>query len=74
MSLDSVWAVPEPLSACEVRFDEQAVTTVRRHGNPEVPLLIFSHGNGLAVDLYCPFWSLLAGDFDLFVYDLRYHG
>ena len=33
-----------------------------------------SHGNGLAVDLYYPFWSLLAADFDLVVYDLRSHG
>ena len=33
-----------------------------------------SHGNGLAVDLYYPFWSLLTDDFDLIVYDLRNHG
>ncbi len=33
-----------------------------------------THGNGLAIDLYYPFWSLLADDFDLIVYDLRNHG
>ena len=33
-----------------------------------------SHGNGLAVDLYYPFWSLLTDDFDLIIYDLRNHG
>ena len=32
------------------------------------------HGNGLASDLYYPFWSLLTGECDLFVYDLRNHG
>ena len=33
-----------------------------------------THGNGLAIDLYFPFWSLLAERFDLFIYDLRSHG
>ena len=46
---------------------------LRRHGNPDGPRLVLSHGNGLAVDLYYPFWSLLADDFDLIVYDLRNH-
>ena len=35
---------------------------------------MLSHGSGLAADLYYPFWSLLANDFDLMVYDLRNHG
>ena len=35
---------------------------------------MLSHSNGLAVDLYYPFWSLLAQDFDLVIYDLRNHG
>lgn len=33
-----------------------------------------SHGNGLAIDLYYPFWSLLTDDFDVIVHDLRNHG
>ena len=33
-----------------------------------------THGNGLAIDLYYPFWSLLTDDFDLIIYDLRNHG
>ena len=32
------------------------------------------HGNGLAVDLYYPFWSRFLDHFDVFVYDLRNHG
>ncbi len=47
---------------------------MRRHGNPAGPRLLLCHGNGLAIDLYYPFWSLLVDDFDLFVYDLRNHG
>ena len=55
-------------------MDEDTVITLRRHGNPAGPRLILSHGNGLAIDLYFPFWSLLADEFDLIVHDLRNHG
>ena len=51
-----------------------AVVVLRRHGNPDGPRLILTHGNGLAIDLYYPFWSLLADQFDLIVHDLRNHG
>ncbi len=74
MTAEVVWEIPEPLSTCEVSLDETTVTTLRRYGNPEGRRLILSHGNGLAIDLYYPFWSLLEGDFDLVVYDLRNHG
>ena len=47
---------------------------VRQHGNADGPRLILSHGNGLAADLYYPFWSLLLDRFDLIVYDVRNHG
>ena len=70
----AVWKVPEPLSKVDVRVDEDTVITLRRHGNPEGPRLVLTHGNGLAIDLYYPFWSLLADEFDLIVYDLRNHG
>ena len=69
-----MWEVPEPLSTRDVRVDDDTVIVLRRHGNPAGPRLVLSHGNGLAVDLYYPFWSLLADDFDLVVYDLRNHG
>ena len=36
--------------------------------------MLLTHGNGLAADLYYPFWSLLAERFDLLLYDLRSHG
>ncbi len=71
---EKVWEIPAPLSVHEVRMEDGAVITLRRHGNPAGPRLVVSHGNGLAVDLYYPFWSLLLWDFDLFVFDLRNHG
>ena len=74
MTSETVWEIPRPLSVCEVRLDAVTVVTVRRHGNPAGPRLVLCHGNGLAIDLYFPFWSLLADDFDLMVYDLRNHG
>ena len=74
MTSETVWKIPEPLSVCEVRLDDETIIPVRRYGNPAGSRLVLSHGNGLAIDLYYPFWSLLADDFDLMVYDLRNHG
>ena len=69
-----LWEIPEPLSTSDVRVDDDTVITLRRHGNPAGPRLVLSHGSGLAIDLYYPFWSLLLDDFDLVIYDLRNHG
>ncbi len=69
-----VWDVPEPHSVREVRMEDGTVIFLRRHGNPAGPRLVLSHGNGLAIDLYYPFWSLLLDEFDLVVFDLRNHG
>ncbi|MCY3666994.1 MAG: alpha/beta hydrolase [Gemmatimonadetes bacterium] len=74
MTSEIVWEVPEPLSTHDVRMDDETVITLRQHGNPSGPRLVLSHGNGLATDLYYPFWSLLVDDFDLIIYDLRNHG
>ncbi len=68
------WVLPKPHSTHEVRVDDDTVIVLRRHGNPDGPRLILSHGNGLAIDLYYPFWSLLADQFDVVVHDLRNHG
>ncbi len=47
---------------------------LRRHGNPQGRRLLLCHGNGLAIDLYYPFWSRLEEEFDLVAFDLRNHG
>ncbi len=69
-----VWSVPEPISTYQVEVDDETRITLRRHGNSDGPRLVLSHGNGLAIDLYYPFWSLLTDDFDVIVHDLRNHG
>ncbi|MDE0304847.1 MAG: alpha/beta hydrolase [Albidovulum sp.] len=74
MTTEAEWEVPEPISTCDVRLDDYTVTTVRQHGNASGSRLLFCHGNGLASDLYYPFWSLFADDCELFVYDIRNHG
>ena len=71
---EHLWDIPEPLSTSDVRVDDDTVITLRRHGNPAGPRLVLSHGSGLAIDLYYPFWSLLLDDFDVVIYDLRNHG
>ena len=68
------WEVPAPLATGEVDTTGGGRIVLRRHGNPDGPRLVLSHGNGLAIDLYYPFWSLLADRFDIVVYDLRNHG
>ena len=55
-------------------MDDDTVIALRRHGNPAGPRLVLSHGSGLAIDLYYPFWSLLTDEFDVVIYDLRNHG
>lgn len=72
--MEAVLEIPEPLSVCDVRLDDDTVTTLRQHGNVSGPRLVLSHGSGLAIDLYYPFWSLLADAYELIVYDLRNHG
>ncbi|MDE2662420.1 MAG: alpha/beta hydrolase [Gemmatimonadota bacterium] len=74
MTSAPLWEVPEPHSVDDVRHDDGSVTKVRRHGSAGGRRLLVGHGNGLAVDLYYPFWSRFLDDFDVFVYDLRNHG
>lgn len=68
------WKVPKPLTVCEVALDDGTHIVVRQHGNPNGPRLLICHGNGLAVDLYYPFWSHFESDYEVLVYDLRNHG
>ncbi|MDE0117947.1 MAG: alpha/beta hydrolase [bacterium] len=68
------WRVPEPAGIVDAVMADGTAITVRRHGNPDGPRLVLSHGCGLAADLYYPYWSRLADRFDICVFDLRNHG
>jgi pimeloyl-ACP methyl ester carboxylesterase len=66
--------VPTPHRTLELRMDDGAVIIVRQHGNPEGPRLVLSHGNGLAIDGYLPFWQPLCGRYEVAAFDFRQHG
>lgn len=51
-----------------------AIVRLRRHGNPSGPRVALSHGNGLAMTAYYPFWRLLLADYDVVLFDVRNHG
>ena len=74
MNKETEWKLPDPTTVREIHLEDNSLVYLRRYGNPAGHRLILSHGNGLAIDLYYPFWSLLIDDFDLIVYDLRNHG
>lgn len=71
---ETIWEIPEPSAIRQAPMGDGTKIVLRRHGNPHGPRLVLTHGNGLAIDLYYPFWSLLADEYDLVVYDLRDHG
>src|SRR5262245_47427087 len=66
--------LPAPLQTVRVVMDDGAIILLRQHGNPAGPRLALSHGNGLAIDGYYPFWSLLHDRYELILFDFRNHG
>lgn len=66
--------VPEPLAVADLTMSDGAVIRLRRHGNPEGPRIALSHGNGLAMDAYLPFWDLMRPRYDIVLFDQRNHG
>lgn len=71
---DTVLQVPEPLESCVVDMSDGAQIVLRRYGRAAGERLALSHGNGLAIDAYLPFWRLLQDRFDLILFDARNHG
>jgi pimeloyl-ACP methyl ester carboxylesterase len=66
--------LPEPLRILDVKSDDGAIIRLRQHGNPDGPRIALSHGNGLAIDGYYPFWRLLRDRYELILFDFRNHG
>lgn len=66
--------VPAPSEVADLVMDDGAVIRLRRHGTPAGPRIALSHGNGLAIDAYLPFWSLLLERYDVVLFDTRNHG
>jgi pimeloyl-ACP methyl ester carboxylesterase len=67
-------APPDPHRTLQLRMEDGATILVRQHGKADRPRLVLSHGNGLAIDGYLPFWSLLCDRYEVMVFDFRQHG
>jgi pimeloyl-ACP methyl ester carboxylesterase len=65
---------PAPTATAELVMGDGTEILLRRYGDPAGPRLALSHGNGLAIDGYAPFWRRLATRYDLVLFDLRNHG
>lgn len=66
--------LPKATRLIECRMDDGAIIRLRQHGNPNGRRLLFSHGNGLAIDGYYPFWRQFLDEYEVLLYDLRNHG
>jgi pimeloyl-ACP methyl ester carboxylesterase len=66
--------LPAPLRVIELSMGDGAIIRIRQHGNPKGPRLALSHGNGLAIDGYLPFWERLRERYELILFDFRNHG
>jgi pimeloyl-ACP methyl ester carboxylesterase len=66
--------LPVPRETAVVTLTDGTEILLRRLGDPAKPRLALSHGNGLAIDGYWPFWRLLLARYDLVMFDQRNHG
>jgi pimeloyl-ACP methyl ester carboxylesterase len=66
--------VPTPSETAVLAMADGAEIRLRRYGSRRGTRLALSHGNGLATNIYAPFWLPLTEDFELVVFDVRNHG
>jgi pimeloyl-ACP methyl ester carboxylesterase len=66
--------IPDAAEERWLTMPDGAEILLRRMGKPGGPRLALSHGNGLAIDLYAPFWLPLLDRYDVILFDLRCHG
>jgi len=66
--------LPAPAETVGLTLTDGTEILVRRLGDPAGPRLALSHGNGLAIDGYFPFWRHFLARYDLVMFDLRNHG
>ena len=64
--------VPAPQCRFDVPLEDGARIKLRVYGSG--PRLVLSHGNGLAIDAYTPFWKRLIPRYQVVIFDFRHHG
>lgn len=74
MTIHQTFTVPPPSARADLEMKDGAVIRLRRYGRAGATRLVLSHGNGLAINAYAPFWLPLAETYDLVVFDMRNHG
>ena len=62
-----------PVQTVDLSMDDGAIIRVRRHSEGKQRLL-FSHGNGFAINAYYPLWRLFLDNYEVLVFDVRNHG
>ncbi len=67
MTLHQPFTVPPPAVSVDLVMRDGAVIRLRRYGRPGGTRIVCSHGNGLAINAYAPFWLLLADRYDVVV-------
>ena len=65
---------PPPSETVNAIMTDGATIVLRRHGNPDGPRVALSHGNGMAIEAYYPFWRQMLADYDVILFDARNHG
>ncbi|MET0866643.1 MAG: hypothetical protein ABWY35_00990 [Pseudorhodoplanes sp.] len=74
MNLHQPFTVPPPLAVATLVMTDGAQIRLRRYGKAGATRLVLSHGNGLAINAYAPFWLPFTNDYDVVVFDMRNHG
>jgi len=74
MTLHQTFTVPPPSEAADLVAKDGAIIRLRRYGCASRTRIVLSHGNGLAINAYAPFWLPLAETYDVVVFDMRNHG
>jgi pimeloyl-ACP methyl ester carboxylesterase len=74
MMLHQAFTVPSPSKAVDLNMADGARIRLRRYGRAGRTRLVLSHGNGLAINAYAPFWLPLTENYDVVVFDMRNHG
>ena len=66
--------VPQADDVVDLAMRDGAIVRLRRHGTRGAVRFAISHGNGLAINTYAPFWLPLIEKFEIIVFDIRNHG
>lgn len=74
MTPHQLFTVPPPAATVDLAMKDGALIRLRRYGRTGRTRLVLSHGNGLAINAYAPFWLPLAQNYDVVVFDMRNHG